>query len=638
MRLAFRNWWWGLTLAVGVSGVCVSASAWAHDLSVPLRELERNSAHVSSTLDRLLAAPALPPPPRTPDDHRRILGAAEVELALQHDERALQMLVGRIADPTFHGLPEYVGALLAASTLLEASGDDVGAMQYAKDALIKGGNPDQMAEAGARWFRLARRHERLTGRLAVYELWKARGGADAAGPELKAAAGYEAAFALRADGRFSEAQALLSTVPSTSAYGSRAAYLAGVCFVEAGDLASGEKWFSAVADWPVPKNLEDETHGAIEREVRELAILAAGRLRYERGDLAGADKMYRRIGNDSPRLGEACFERAFLDMERGRERGALNRLECVEVMGVGGTRAVDVTLLRASVMAHAESYEVSLKAYQLAQQKLSKMASVVARAVSTIDDRATFMFDAMERNALTLGAKATPGPATLFADAWTPALDRAYAVRENLGESSGSIGGLRAEVQQMMDHISGPDAFPALEMRRTHLKMLLRDIQHMLGHSLDLSMALGRKHASIELAMAPPAADVAKGKRIAEDLRRFARFVEAELNELDREEGQRRADAIATLQGIADELDGLKAEGAQIGAEAAPITEAAATDALTSIITSLRRGAVRAEVGILDTYWLRKEHVSRRIRTLGEEKDAMDAGFAAALRDLEASE
>ena len=626
---------WGSVAAVAL--ILGTSTAQAHDLRVALVELERNAARISKTLDRLLASPALPPPPRTPDDHRRILGAAEVELALHHDARALQMLVGRIGDPTFQRLPEYVDALLAASTLLEASGEDVGAMQYSRDALVRGGTPEQMAEAGARWFRLARRHQRLSGRLAVFELWKARGGADAAGTELAASAAFEAAFALRADGRFAETQALLGTVPSSSAFGSRAAYLSGVSFVEAGDLNSAERWFTAVANWPVPTQLAGKVQGPIEAEIRELATIAAARLRYERGDLDGADEMYRQIETSSTRLGEVCFERAFLDMERGRHRGALMRLQCVEDVGVGGERAVDVVLLRASVEANAGSYETSLAAYERAHWSLSRSAEVVARAVASISHPGQFMFEAMERNSLTLGAKATPGPATLFADAWTPVLDRAYAVDQTLTEADGTVASLAGDVQGMIDHIAGPDAFPALEMRRTHLRMLLRDIQHLVGHALDLHMALGRGHAALgPMAMAPDVADVAKGKMISDDLRRYARFVEAEMVELDRSEDRRRSAAQATLRSIAAELRGLADESKGIRDEAAPLTDTVAMEALGSIVGALRKGSVRAEVGIIDTYWLRKQHLTRRIRALGEEKDAMDAAFATALRDLEA--
>ena len=78
-----------------------------------------------------------------------------------------------------------------------------------------------------------------------------------------------------------------------SAFGSRAAYLAGVVFVEEGDLQNAERWFSAVMDWALPAFPEEHPQMAIEKDVRALAALSAGRLLYERGDLEGASAAYR---------------------------------------------------------------------------------------------------------------------------------------------------------------------------------------------------------------------------------------------------------------------------------------------------------------------------------------------------------
>lgn len=621
-----------LTLVAGIAG-----EASAHDVRLPLADLEQGTQRVRRTLDYLRASPALPPPPRTAAEHRRILGAAEIELALHNEGRALQMLVARIADPSFHDVPEFVDTLLLASELLEKRDEVAGAMGYARQALVRGGGPEQMAEAGARWFRLARRHQRLAGRLEIYELWRARGGAQAATEEVRSGAAYEAAFALRAARRFDEAQALLTTVPSGSLLGSRAAYLAGVMFVESGDLANAERWFTAIKDWPIPVHLtETETQKATEIDVRELSTLSAARLRYERGDLEGADEAYTSISEGSAYLDDACYERAFLNLERKRRRGAMNNLQCVIDLGAGGDRYVDVALMRASLYAHLGKYGDSVDHYTRVGLKLSREGDVMNRAVASIENPAQFMFESMERNALTLGRAATPGPPLLFGDAWTPTLDTGYRVDRESAQSKREVNGLKQDLVDLESHLDKPQPFPAIEMRRRHYQILLRDIQHLQGHAMDVAMTLRHRHAATDAfaAATDHTADAARSQQLQDELGRYARFVEAELEEVDRQERDRIALADRVLGEMHTELEGLLAELRGIEAEAAVVTAAAARAALQQIIDRMRHGEMRAKVGILDTFWVRKEHVSQQIRNLGTQKQTMNDLFEAAEAEL----
>src|SRR5262245_31001741 len=122
-------------LAFAIAFAAVPAPALAHDLKLPIDELLRGVGRIEKTLDYLRTVPSIPPLPETPDDHRRMLGAAEIELALGHKKRALEMLMGRLADPKFQELPEYVETLNFTAEILEASDEADGAMGYAEIAL-----------------------------------------------------------------------------------------------------------------------------------------------------------------------------------------------------------------------------------------------------------------------------------------------------------------------------------------------------------------------------------------------------------------------------------------------------------------------------------------------------------------------
>lgn len=651
-----------LLVAVLSFAPCV---AFAHDLELPIDELLRGVGRIDKTLAHLRRHPAIPPLPESEDDQRRVLGAAEIELALGHERRALEMLMGRLADPRFHGMKEYVETLLFTSEILESIDEAAGAMQYAELALHTGGTPDQMAEAGARWFRLARRHQRIDRRLELYDLWRAKNGDRASGSDVSAQVMYEVAWALRADGRRKDARGLLARVPSESSVGSRAAYLAGVTFVEDGDLANAERWFAAVMDWGLPELPPEEqeaehsaTRGAHERraprtaaamrrqmelELRELAALSAGRLRFERGDLAAAEQAYAQVSEGSRHQAEACWERAFLGLERGARRAALANIQCVLDLGAEGSQYVGARLFRASILAHLSRYGDSIEAYRLLHADMERVRDLFAIGAREIVSPARFLFDAMERTAVGRGEGATPGPPTLFGDAWTPLVDQAYRVHRGEREASDELGAVEAEVASLSELLARDDAFVALDVRRAHLARLIREIQHLLGHAGDLRDFTRVRHASaagvttVEVSE-EHAVDASVVDAAVRALDRLLQDAEADLKALERVERERRGIAGKLLGEVKGELGGIRAQLEALEREATRVGDQVARAALGDIRRSLEDAAMRAEVGVLDTYWLKKEHRTQAIEALlarqKEDEQLADEAMRAAEEEM----
>lgn len=614
------------------------AEALAHDIQVPLATLTQEVQRLDRALALYRARPPVPMPPSTPAEQRRVLGAAEIELALGNRARALQLLFGRIEDPEFHPLPEYVQALLLASQILEQSGEHLGAMDLAERALGQGGTPEEMAEAGARWFRVARRAERLERRVDVYELWRRQGGERASGSEVAAEVAYEVAFALKADGRRADARALLARVASESAMGSRAAYLAGVLFVEDGDLGNAERWFAAVMSWPRPALEEGHPRIAIEREVRELAALSAGRLRYERGDLEGAEEAYRLVGAGARAEVEACWERAYLALERGRQRAALKHVQCVLDLGASGARHVDARLFAASLLAHLSRYGDSVESYHQLHASLEAERTRYAAALGEVGAPARLLFEGMERSVLRRGRDGTPGPATLFGDAWTAEVDRAYRVDRGLHHAEDDLERLAREVASLAELLGRDEAFSGLELQRTSLEQLLREIRHLEGHAGELERSAAKGHAS---SRPVPGADGHEGEAAAvraliDRLRLLAREVERELGALDRLEAERRREALALLEGLTAELAGIRRDAASLKGEAAEPVNAVAQAALEEVEERIADAAMRAESGILDTYWLKKEHRTRAIERYLDLKKQTARQIEETVEELEA--
>lgn len=622
------------SLIVAVALALSGTPALAHDLRIPLDDLRKGVQDIGALLARLQRVPVVPGVPQTREDHQRILGAAEIDVALGHDDEALEKLLGRISDPNFRALPEYVPTLLLTAQVLEKQNEPVGAMMFSKMALDTGGSAEAMAEAGSRWFRLARRNEVLSKRGDMLALWQSRGGAKAATPEVAAAAAYESAFALRELGRREEAQKLLASVPSDGPYGSRAAYLAGAMFVESGDLESGIKWFTAVMDWPIPVGLADEAQQPIEREVRELAAMSAARLMYEKGQYDQADAAYGRIGDGSRHLRDACFERAYLAIERKRRVGALRYLGCVTDLGAKGERWVDVRLAKASMLAHLSKYSESVEAYEVLHASLVRERALLVEALGSISKPSDFLFTAMERGTLADGREASPGPATLFGDSWSADVDRAYRLDRDVRAAKGELGRLAGEVRRYQDLLRAATTFPAFENRRRVFHQIMRDVQHLSAHAGDIAVSSDHGRLVADGNGQLHAEDRAEVGRLLAQLDQHARAVEAELRGLSAEEERRRQQAEVALSKIAAEAEVLAAEALLLAGEVGGVSDSVAQASLDALRSRYDKAVMRSEAGVLDTYWVRKEHVSEQIRAIGVAQEQMKSSFDGAIDEV----
>ena len=609
---------WAVPLVVAVP------LAAAHDIEVPQARLQKDIDRVSETLRFYRSRPALPNQVETTDDQRRLLGAAEIEFALGNSDRALEILMGRLADPRFQDLPVYLGTLLLTSQILETRGEHAGAMMYAETALRAGGTPEQMAEAGARWFRVARRSQRLERRSEMYALWQQQGGETAAGSERAAMVQYEVAFALRAEGDFAEALRLLQRVPSDSAFGSRAAYVAAVAFVEYGDLVNAERWFSAVMGWPLPALPEAHPQLKIERQVRQLAALSAGRLRFERDDLVGAVAAYKRVPPSSPFGTEACWERAYLELERSKQRGALKQFQCVVDLGARGQRGFQARLFKASLLAHLERYTESIESYETLHGVIDGQHRQFAAAVRRIRRPAEFLFAGMERDASRTPdpVPASPGPATLLADAWTTDVDRAYRVDRGAASSVESLDDVLRQLDEIDDAVRSARAFVGIKVRRQHLELLLREVRHLEGHAGRASRDTRDAHRPV--VDHDHAKDVDALESNIRTLRSLGRGIEDDLEALLGQRDRRRAEALVALDRLRQDVLAIRSDLLALEDDAeAPVAQAA-QDAILAVQAALRDLSMKAEFGVLDTYWLKKQHQTRAVEALLRQQKETD--------------
>ncbi len=624
-----------LAVVTTITSVGVPSAADAHNITISPTALARDVQRISDTLrfyrerDRQLAGP------KTPAEQRHALGAAEIGLALGDTNGALQILMGRLADQSFHALPEYVDTLLMTSEILQTQAQDVGAMLYAEQALRVGGTPEQMAEAGARWFALARRNQRTDRVVEILKLWGTRGGAAAAGSETAAQVMYQVGFAMRLAGDLPEARAFLARVPAESAYGSRAAYLAGVLFVEDGDLAQAERWFGAVMDWAIVSPEGTHQH-KIETELRDLAALSTGRLLYEKGDLEGSDAAYRRIAVGSPFQREACWERAYLDLDRKKLRAALKRVQCVVDLGARGSRAVDARLFQASILGHMTQYDQSITRYEKLHKDIVQQHELFGQALTNLGNKpAEFLFAAMERSVAHEDGVASPGPATLFADSWTPQVNQAFRVDRAMGHAGEELQQLMSEIQELAEAVRNESTFGGLELRKKSLEVLLKEIRHFEGHTRVELQRGNQTHASTQGGVEHDHSAERQALRgLVNRLQAMGTAVEVQVVALDRDALQRREQAMVLLRELYADLGIIDGELKSLQTQAATPINAVVKQALVKVQADLSDAAMRAEFGVLDTYWLKKQHRTRSIENLLQMKQETERQVLDAIEDL----
>ena len=111
-------------------------------------------------------------------------------------------------------------------------------------------------------------------------------------------------------------------------------------------------------------------------------------------------------------------------------------------------------------------------------------------------------------------------------------------------------------------------------------------------------------------------------------------MVEAEIEALDRETVRRKAEAETTLAALEEDLTGMSSEALALALEVGSISDDLGRQSLSQITRKYSDAVMRAEAGVLDTFWIRKEHVTERLREIGLDNERLKNDVGEALKDL----
>jgi tetratricopeptide (TPR) repeat protein len=290
---------------------CVAAQAPAADLALGAieQEIVRAEGELGRTEERYREIPEL----LATDDHAERMMWGEVHFLAKDYERASELLFGAVqprqgearrGEPPVEQLPGYAEAVFQLAESLFALGNLAAARTYFESllALPRHGHRD---EAILRLMEIAGTQGRPDLVEKHYADYLATSNGNFSG-QLRYLHG-KSLFATKKD---DAANAELQLVPPGHAYWMRARYLMGAILVRRGRYEEALKAFTEIAKTRPIAN-ED-------KEVREMAHLARGRLFYELDRLPESIDAYQSIPYDSPLLTTMLYEVTWTYVRRGQ--------------------------------------------------------------------------------------------------------------------------------------------------------------------------------------------------------------------------------------------------------------------------------------------------------------------------------
>lgn len=161
---------------------------------------------------------------------------------------------------------------------------------------------------------------------------------------------YFLAKSLFFDRQYDEALEIFRVVKKESAFYPQTLYFLGVITLQQGNMESALSFFKQVTDLP------QETRYSRYEAVRDLAILAQGRILFEKGDFSGASDAYLKLDRSSDLFAEAYFELCWAYIRREQYEKALEALRLIKYIAPGSLVVPQAALLEGNLLIKLRKY------------------------------------------------------------------------------------------------------------------------------------------------------------------------------------------------------------------------------------------------------------------------------------------
>jgi tetratricopeptide (TPR) repeat protein len=471
---------------------------------------------------------------------------------------------------------------------------------------------------------------------------------------------FARAKTLFAQGDLSGARAAAASVPPTSEFGHRAAYLAGVTLVrEHGRPASAEPGSTAslaaaaAPSFQLPAGLlaaiqafrkaaELPAKNAEQQHVVDLSWMAIGRLLYEQGAYLDASEAYNKVQRSSPEFTTALYELGWTYVRLGDYERGQRALELLSVLEPGRSDAADGALLRADLLLRSGRYEQALAAYHQARDEYDPLQRQVAAFLANHTDPADY-YDVLTADRIDRTSE-LPEVALDWARE-EAAEDRMFAVTDEVAGSRRLVKRSRRLISQLNAVLGSPSRakmFPTLQAELEKALGLLNQLslaRRQLALGLDDEAGeVGGELASVRQERRKLMARLGEVPAFPADFNRRQSGTEASFNAVS-QEVQKLTLRADYLQAMVNGLRRVLADAARHGAPTSGSARARFEAELAASerelqqhrvrIEALREGVElgRVQIGLGDEHFAEDDAVRRKFRELfGREIALVAAG------------
>lgn len=235
-------------------------------------------------------------------------------------------------------------------------------------------------------------------------------------------------------------------------------YFQGVLRIELGNLHGALQWFERCA--------RAEPAGGRDREVRELCLLALGRVHSQMGDPAAAVAWYGAMPWESTRFGEAMYEMALAYVRAKQWDDALRMTSFISELSPDSPLAPEATVLRGHLLLRLGRYAEATEAYNVVINTFAPVRDEIDAILAMREDPVRY-FDELigkQGNAFDVASVLPP-----VAVRWATT-NKEVAAALGLVRAQESARADVAEARDLADRVDalvrrsgGLDAFPALK-------------------------------------------------------------------------------------------------------------------------------------------------------------------------------
>ena len=232
-------------------------------------------------------------------------------------------------------------------------------------------------------------------------------------------------------------------------------YFQGVLRIERQEPAAAIPWFERCAR-AAPASARDG-------EVRELCLLALGRVHAELGDVDAAVRWYAEVPWSSPRSAEAVHETALAQLRARRWEEALRMASFVPDLSPESPLAPEATLLRAHLLLRLGRFGEATDTYGAVIDAWAPLRDELDAILAAREDPVRWFDELAGRRGSDAGG-ALPAPAVRWATGDREVGEALGIVRE-AGGARADLGDAREiadRLEALLDRGAGLDAFPGL--------------------------------------------------------------------------------------------------------------------------------------------------------------------------------